>query len=94
MGASHYRPETVSQMETLWDVRHLIVHSAGIANADFVCRHPELKAQVGKRFIVNNAQIKQWSAAMYDFVDITDQCFVRHCQKSQKVLPNADAPNE
>ncbi len=94
MGASHYRPETVSQMETLWGVRHLIVHSAGIANPDFVRRHPELKAQVGKRFIVNYAQIKQWLAATYDFVDITDQCFVRRCQKSQKVLPKADAPNE
>lgn len=92
MGARHYRPETVSQMETLWGVRHLIVHSAGIANADFVRSHPELKAQVGKRFIVNYAQIKQWSAAMYDFVDVTDQLFVRRCQKSQKLLPNADAP--
>jgi hypothetical protein len=79
-------------METLWGVRHLIVHSAGIANADFVRRHPELNAQVGKRFIVNNAQIKQWSVAMYDFVDVTDQYFVRRCQKSQKLLPNADAP--
>ena len=94
MGASHYRPETVSQMETLWGVRHLIVHSAGIPNADFVRRHPELKAQVGKRFIVNYAQIKQWSAAMYDFVDVTDQYFVRRCQKSQKLLPNADAPKD
>jgi hypothetical protein len=93
MGATGYRPETVSEMETLWGVRHLIVHSAGIANPDFVRRHPELKAQVGKRFIVNSAQIKQWSAAMYDFVEITDQYFVRRCKKSQKLLPNADAPN-
>ena len=93
MGAGHYRPETVGQMETLWGVRHLIVHWAGIANADFVRSHPELKPQVGKRLIVNYAQIKQWSAAMYDFVDITDQYFVRRCQKSQKLLANADAPN-
>jgi hypothetical protein len=92
LGARGYRPETVSQMETLWGVRHLIVHSASIVNADFVRRHPELKAQVEKRLIVNNAQIKQWSGAMYDFVDITDQYFVRRCQKSQKLLPNIDAP--
>jgi hypothetical protein len=91
-GARGYRPETVSQMETLWGVRHLIVHSAGVVNAEFVRRRPELKAEVGKRFIVNGAQIKQWAAAMYDFVDITDQYFVRRCQKSQKRLPNADAP--
>jgi hypothetical protein len=92
MGARGYRRETVSQMETLWDVRHLIVHCAGVANADFVRRHPELNAQVGKRFIVNGARIKQWGDAMYDFVDITDQYFVRRCQKSQKLLPSADAP--
>jgi hypothetical protein len=84
MGARGYRPETVSQMETLWDVRHLIVHSAAVVNADFVRRQPELKAEVGKRFIVNNAQIKQWSAAMLDFVEITDQYFVHCCQKSRR----------
>jgi len=85
MGASHYRPETVSQIETLWGARHLIVHSAGIANADFVRRHPELKAQVGKRMVVTE-QLRQWSAAMYDFVEITDQYFVQRCKKSQKLL--------
>lgn len=91
MGARSYRLETVSQMETLWGVRHLIVHSAGIANGDFVRRHPELKGQVGKRFIVNNAQIKQWVAAMYDFVEVTDQYFVQRCQKSQKPFSNGGA---
>jgi hypothetical protein len=92
MGARGYRPETVSEMETLWSVRHLIVHWAGVANAEFVRRHPELKAEVGQRLSVKIPQIKQWTAAMYDFVDITDQYFVRRCQKSQKLLPDADAP--
>lgn len=81
MGAKGYRSETASQMETLWGVRHLIVHSAAVVNADFVRRHPELKAEVGERLSVNSLQIKQWSDAMYAFVDITDQYFVRRCQK-------------
>jgi hypothetical protein len=84
MGARGYRPETVNEMETFRDVRHLIVHSAAIADAEFVRRHPELKAEVGKRFIVNGEKIKQWGDAMYDFVDITDQYFVRRCQKSRR----------
>lgn len=92
MGARGYHPETVSQMETLWGVRHLIVHSAGIANGDFVRRHPELKAQAGQRFIVNNAQIRQWVAAMYDFVGVTDQYFVQRCQKFQKLVSEGDPP--
>lgn len=91
-GARGYRSETVTEMETLWDVRNLIVHSAAVVNADFVRSHPELKAEVGKRLTIKSPQIKQWSAAIYDFVDITDQYFVRRCQKSQKLPPNADAP--
>jgi hypothetical protein len=92
MGAKGYPPETASHMETLWDDRHLIVHSTGVANAEFVRRRPELKAEVGKRFTVDDAQIKQWSDAMFDFVGITDQFFVRRCQESQKLPPSADAP--
>jgi hypothetical protein len=92
MGASGYRPETVGQMERLWGIRHLVVHSAGIAKAEFVRGHPELKAQVGKRFIVSSAHFKPWGVAIYNFVEVTDQYFVRRCQESQKLLPNADAP--
>ena len=89
-GARGYHPETVSQMETLWDVRHLIVHSAGIANPEFVQRHPQLNAQVGKRFIVSNAHFKPWLLAIYDFVEVTDHYFLQRCKKSPKLLPNAD----
>jgi hypothetical protein len=83
MGARGYRPEIVTQMETLWGVRHLVVHSAGIPNINFVRSHPHLDAQAGKRFIVNNAHMKEWFTAMFDFVEVTDQYFSRRCQKSQ-----------
>jgi hypothetical protein len=73
-------------------VNHAVVHSAGIANVDFVRRHPHLNPQAGQRFIVNNAHIKEWSAAMYDFVEVTDQYFFRRCQKSQRLASNAGAP--
>jgi hypothetical protein len=92
MGARGYPSDTVGQLETLWGVRHLIVHSAGIANVEFNRRHPHLNAQVGQRFIVNNAHLRQWSAAMYDFVDVTDQYFVQRCQKSQNPGSDHDAP--
>jgi hypothetical protein len=83
MGARGYPPDTVTQMETLWDVRHLVVHSAGIPDIKFVRSHPHLGAQVGKRFIINNAHIKEWFTAMFDFVEVTDQYFSRRCQQSQ-----------
>jgi hypothetical protein len=78
-------------METLWGVRHLIVHSAGIANVDFVRRYPYLNPEVGKRFIVSNAHIKEWFAAMYDFVEVTDQYFFQRCQESQRLASDASA---
>jgi hypothetical protein len=34
MGARGYGSDTAAQMETLWGVRHLIIHSAAIANAE------------------------------------------------------------
>ena len=92
MGVRGYRPETVRQMETLWGVRHLIVHSAGIANADFVRRHPYLKPQAGQRFIVSSGHIREWSAAMYDFVEVTDQYLFQRCQKSQRLASDGGAP--
>jgi hypothetical protein len=35
---------------------------------------------VGKPFKVNGAQIKQWFAAMFDFVGVTDRYFARRCR--------------
>jgi hypothetical protein len=92
MGARGYGSDTAAQMETLWGVRHLIIHSAAIANAEFIRWHPNLKAQRGKRFIVNNTQLKQWLAAMYDFVEITDRFFARRGDKIRKSIPSGDIP--
>jgi hypothetical protein len=85
MGAKDYHPETVGRMETLWGVRHLIVHYAGIATQDFIRRYPYLNAQVDQRFIVNSGHLSEWSKGMYDFVEVTDRYFVQRCQKSQKL---------
>ena len=81
MGARGYRSDTAERMETLWDVRHLVIHSAAIVNAEFIRHHPDLKAQLGKRFIVNNAQLRQWLETMFDFVEVTDRYFARLCQE-------------
>jgi len=84
MGARGYRPNTLELMESLWGVRHLIVHSAGIVNSEFIRRHPGFKTETAKRFIVSNAHLKEWLAAVYNFVEVTDQYFVQRCQNCQK----------
>ncbi len=92
MGARSYRSDTAAQMEALWGVRHLVIHSAGIATAEFTRRHPNLKGEIGKRFIVNNAHLKQWLSAIHDFVEVTDRYFVQRCQKSQTSVSDDAGP--
>jgi len=77
MGARGYRPETASEMETLWGVRHLIVHSKGVATPEFVRRHPEIGAKVGESILIRSDQLTQWITVVYDFVDVTDFYFVQ-----------------
>jgi hypothetical protein len=58
MGARGYRPETAKEMETLWGVRHLIVHSRGVATPEFVDRHPEIGVKVGENILIRQNQNK------------------------------------
>jgi len=74
-GARGYRNETVAVMELLWGVRHLVVHSAGIATAEFVRRHPSLAAKVGESITIRSNHLRLWFEVVYDFVDITDRHF-------------------
>jgi hypothetical protein len=79
MGARGYRSQAASEMETLWGVRHLIVHCAGVANREFVRRHPEIGAKVGESILIRSAQLKAWIEVVYHFVDVTDFYFVQRC---------------
>jgi hypothetical protein len=77
MGARGYTPETAKEMETLWEVRHLIVHSSGVATPEFVRRHPEIDAKVGERILIPTKQIFAWIEVVFHFVDVTDSYFVQ-----------------
>ena len=79
MGARGYRPSTLKLMEALWGVRHLTVHSAAIVTPEFVRQHPHFEKKVGDHFVVTNNHLKEWLAAIYDFVEVTDVYFVKRC---------------
>jgi len=79
MGARGYRTETIGAMEALWGVRHLIIHSSSLVTHEFARRHPNFPIAVGSRFIVNTNHLKEWFAAMYDFVEVTDRYFLSRC---------------
>ncbi len=79
MGARGYQPNTSEDLEVLWGVRHLVVHSAGIATAEFNRRHPGFPVKLGDRVKVTSELKHQWIACLYDFVRATDRYFVRRC---------------
>lgn len=90
MGARSYEPDTAKKMEILWGLRHVIVHSAGIATPEFVRRHPEFGASIGKNVVVRLDQILEWIKVIYDFVDITDSYFA---QRYATALQTKDTNN-
>ena len=79
IGARGYRTETIGAMEALWGVRHLIIHSSSLVTHEFARRHANFPIAVGSRFIVNANHLKQWFAAMCDFVEVTDRYFLSRC---------------
>jgi hypothetical protein len=80
MGARGYRSSLTKEMETLWGIRHLIVHSTGIVTPDFVHRHPDFGVAVGERIQVKFNQVVDWAEQIYHFVDVTDTYFAQRCK--------------
>lgn len=77
MGARGYDSQTADKMETLWGVRHVMVHFAGIATRDFVRRHPNFGTQVGANIRISLNQVSEWIRLVYHFVDVTDSYFAQ-----------------
>ena len=60
-----------------WGVRHVIVHSGGVATPDFVRRHPDFGAKVGDSILIRSDQLIEWISVIGHFVDVTDFYFVK-----------------
>jgi hypothetical protein len=79
MGAAPYPEAVVLRLERLWGIRHVVVHRAGVADSDFVKRHPGVVAAVGERVRVSNPALLQFIEAVRDFVNPTDVYFLKRC---------------
>lgn len=75
MGVNRYAANTASDMEYLWGIRHVIVHSAGVVTVAFVRRHRAPTA--GERVQLTYPQLRKWAELIYHFVDVTDAYFVQ-----------------
>jgi hypothetical protein len=76
MGARGYPNDLGPRLERLWGVRHVVVHTAGVATADFVKRHPGVVAAAGDRVRVNSHDLKKFFEAIRDFMVPTEAFFL------------------
>jgi hypothetical protein len=93
MGARGYDSQTADKMETLWGVRHVIVHYAGNPTREFVRRHPNFKVQVGANIRISLNQVSEWIRLVYHFVDVTDSYFAQRYASALSTTESDDGPN-
>lgn len=79
MGAAPYPKAVVLRLERMWGIRHVVVHRAGVADADFVKRHPGVVKAVGDRVPVSSPDIALFLRAVTDFVNPTDLYLLKRC---------------
>lgn len=76
MGARGYANDLVPRLERFWGIRHVVVHAAGVATADFVKRHPGVVKAPGDRVRVNHHDFKKFVEAVRDFLEPTEGFFL------------------
>ncbi|MDO8715578.1 MAG: hypothetical protein Q7J73_02040 [Dehalococcoidales bacterium] len=72
MGARGYPKDLGPRLERFWGVRHVVVHAAGVATADFVKRHPGVVKAAGDRVRVNHHDYGKFVEAVREFLDPTE----------------------
>jgi hypothetical protein len=76
MGARGYPADLAPRLELMWGIRHVVVHAAGVATADFVKRHPGVVTAVGKRLQVGIRDIEVFVIAVKGFMEPTEKFFI------------------
>ena len=79
MGARGYPVGLGPRLEFIWGIRHVAVHSAGVATADFLKRHPGAVGAVGDRVQVRSQQFGAFLDDARDFLEPTDRFFLARC---------------
>jgi hypothetical protein len=76
MGAKDYPVGLAPRLELIWGIRHVTVHAAGVATADFLKRHPGAAGAVGDRVRVNSRQFQAFFEAARAFLEPTERFFL------------------
>ena len=80
MGASGYSDGLDSRLEEVWGIRHLVVHRAAVADADFLERHADVPRNAGNVIQIDAARIQQYAIDAIEFVGITNRYFEARCK--------------
>jgi hypothetical protein len=76
MGARGYSDDLAHRLERIWGIRHVVVHSAGAATAEFVKRHPGVVAGHGDRVRVMGPEFILFVQAVHEFTEPTEAYFL------------------
>ena len=76
MEARGYPDGLAPRLELIWGIRHVVVHAAGIATADFVKRHPGGGA-AGDHVRVGSRAFGTFIESVKGFMEPTERFFVR-----------------
>jgi len=78
MGARGYKKDCAFRLQHLWDTRNLIVHGRGIATTAYLRKQKNPSVKPGDRVRVSTGLLAWWVQGVQDFVDATDQFFLRY----------------
>jgi hypothetical protein len=76
LGARGYSKDLAARLERIWGIRHVVVHSAGIATAEFVKLHPGVVTKTGERVHVHYNAFGPFLNAVKEFLETTEQFFL------------------
>ena len=79
MGAKSFPIGLGPRLELIWGIRHVAVHTAGVATVDFLKRHPGAARAVGDRVQVSYRQLGAFVEAAWDFLEPTEGFFLARC---------------
>ena len=91
MGARGYPADLAPRLEPIWGIRHVVVHRAGIATADFVKRHPGVVKAVGDPVMVRAHDMMVFAKAAREFTEPTEAFFLARYPSLAVEAPTAPA---
>jgi hypothetical protein len=76
MGARGFGKDLGARLERLWGIRHVVVHSAGVATPEFVRRHPDLRVTTGSHVPMSLPDFQVYLIAAMGLVEPAESMFL------------------